>query len=69
MYLFSFVYLLLYVVDMLIASYEKSLIGELKAQLSQEFDMKDLGSAKKILWMRIKRGRHVGTLFYLKKMY
>jgi hypothetical protein len=61
------VYLLLYVDDMLIASYEKSLIDELKAQLSQEFDMKDLGSGKKILWMGIQRDRHVGTLFYLKK--
>jgi hypothetical protein len=34
-----FVYLLLYVDDMLIASHDKSLIVELKAQLSHEFDM------------------------------
>jgi hypothetical protein len=38
----SFVYLLLYVDDMLIASHDKSLIGELMAQLSHELDMKDL---------------------------
>jgi hypothetical protein len=37
----SFVYLLLYVDDMLIASHDKPLIVELKAQLSHEFDMKD----------------------------
>jgi hypothetical protein len=45
------VYLLLYVVDMLIASHVKSLIDELKAQLSHEFDIKDLRPAKKI-WGR-----------------
>jgi hypothetical protein len=33
----SFVYLLLYVDDMLIASHDKSQIVELKAQLSYEF--------------------------------
>jgi hypothetical protein len=42
------VYLFLYVDDMLIASHNKSLIDELKSQLSHEFDMKDLGLAKKI---------------------
>jgi hypothetical protein len=48
-----FVYLLLYVDDMLIASHDKSLIVELKAQLNHEFDMKDLGPANKILGMEI----------------
>ena len=65
----SFVYLLLYVDDMLIASHEKSLIVELKAQLSHEFHMKDLGPAKKILGMEIQRDRHVGTLFLYQKSY
>ena len=41
----SFIYLLLYVDDMLIASKDKSLIGKLKSQLSEEFEMKDLGAA------------------------
>ncbi|MBE2321316.1 hypothetical protein DVA67_035700, partial [Solirubrobacter sp. CPCC 204708] len=45
----SFVYLLLYVDDMLIASKSKVEIDKLKAQLNREFDMKDLGEAKKIL--------------------
>jgi hypothetical protein len=49
----SFVYLLLYVDDMLIASHDKSLIDELKDQLNHAFDMKDLGSTKKIFEMEI----------------
>jgi hypothetical protein len=65
----SFMYLLLYFDDMLIASHDKSLIDELKAQLSHEFDMKDLGSAKKILGMEIQRDRHAGTLFLSQKSY
>jgi hypothetical protein len=64
-----FVYLLLYVDDMLIASHDKSLIVELKAQLSHEFDMKDLRPAKKILGMEIQRNRRAGTLFLSQKSY
>ncbi|WVZ87241.1 hypothetical protein U9M48_033912 [Paspalum notatum var. saurae] len=45
----SAIYLLLYVDDMLIAAKEKSEIAKLKAQLNKEFEMKDLGAAKKIL--------------------
>jgi hypothetical protein len=63
------VYLLLYVNDMLIASHDKSLIVELKAKLSHEFDMKDLGPAKKILGMEIQRDRRAGTLFLSRKSY
>jgi hypothetical protein len=65
----SFVYLLLYVDDMLIASHDKWLIVELKAQLSHEFDMKDLGPAKKILGMEIQRDRRDGTFFLSQKSY
>ena len=50
-----FVYLLLYVTNMLIASKDKSLISKLKSQLSREFEMKYLGATKKILDMEIKR--------------
>jgi len=49
----SFVCLLLYFDDMLIASKNKSLISKLKPQLSREFEMKGLGAAKKILGMEI----------------
>ena len=49
----SFIYLLLYMDDMLIASKSKVEIDRLKAQLRTEFEMKDLGKAKKILGMQI----------------
>ncbi|TXG65804.1 hypothetical protein EZV62_007079 [Acer yangbiense] len=58
----TFVYLLLYVDDMLIAYRSKVEIDRLKAQLSLEFDMTDLGEAKKILGMEIKRHRAKGTI-------
>ena len=69
----SFIYLLLYVDDMLIASKDKSLISKLKSQLSEEFEMKDLGAAKKILGMEIQRDRKAGKLYlsqghYLEKV-
>ena len=69
----TFVYLLLYVDDMLIASKNKREIDRLKAQLSSEFEMKDLGEAKKILGMEIKRDKVKGTISltqtqYLKKV-
>jgi hypothetical protein len=45
----SFVYLLLYVDDMLIAAKSMFEVKRLKSLLSDEFEMKDLGGAKKIL--------------------
>jgi len=45
----SFVYLPLYIDDMLIAAKDISKVDKLKAQLKQEFEMKDSGAAKKIL--------------------
>ena len=65
----SFIYLLLYVDDMLIACKNMSEINRLKAQLSSEFEMKNLGAAKKILGMEIHRDRKVGTLFLSQKTY
>ncbi|CAL9112903.1 unnamed protein product, partial [Musa textilis] len=65
----SFVYLLLYVDDMLIAAKNLSEIHTLKMQLNSEFEMKDLGAAKKILGMEIKRDRGVGKLFLTQKNY
>lgn len=46
----SFIYLLLYVDDMLITSKSKVEIDRLMTQLSHEFEMKDLGEAKKNTW-------------------
>ncbi|KAG8503781.1 hypothetical protein CXB51_001898 [Gossypium anomalum] len=65
----SFVYLLLYVDDMLIAAKDKREIRKVKAQLSEEFDMKDLGPAKKILGMEILRDRKTSKLYLCQKEY
>ncbi|KAK3004147.1 hypothetical protein RJ639_020036 [Escallonia herrerae] len=51
------IFLTLYVDDMLIATKSKSEIAQLKALLSAEFEMKDLGTAKKILDMEVSRDR------------
>ena len=54
---------------MLIASRDKSLIKKLKTQLSNEFDMKELGAAKKFLGMEICRDRQAGKLFLSQQSY
>ena len=53
----EYIYLLLYTDDMLIASNSKSAIDKLKKDLSFEFEVKDLGEAKKMLSMEIERDR------------
>ncbi|GJU04409.1 retrotransposon protein, putative, ty1-copia subclass [Tanacetum coccineum] len=53
----EYIYLLLYVDDMLIACKSKAKIGSTKSLLKKEFDMKELGEAKKILGMEIVRDR------------
>src|SRR5262249_51465602 len=45
----SFIYLLIYINDMLIAAKDMKDVCDLKYLLSKEFDMKDLGVTKKIL--------------------
>ncbi|KAG8502915.1 hypothetical protein CXB51_000770 [Gossypium anomalum] len=65
----SFMYLLLYVDDMLIAAKDKGEIKKVKAQLSEEFEMKDLGLAKKILGMKILRDRKASKLYLSQKGY
>ena len=65
----SFIYLLLYVDDMLIVSKSKDEIEKLKTQLNQEFEMKDLGEAKKILSMEICRDRARGKVSLSQKQY
>ncbi|KAG8479391.1 hypothetical protein CXB51_029115 [Gossypium anomalum] len=65
----SFIYLLLYVDDMLIASKSQKEIDKLKAQLNEEFEMKDLDEAKKILGMEISRDRQRGKLCLNQKQY
>nr|GFB40774.1 retrotransposon protein, putative, Ty1-copia subclass [Tanacetum cinerariifolium] len=53
----EYIYLSLYVDDMLIACKSKAEIGSTKSLLKREFDMKDLREAKKILGMGIVRDR------------
>ncbi|KAK3028454.1 hypothetical protein RJ639_039046 [Escallonia herrerae] len=56
----SHIYLLLYVDDMLIAAKSMSDVNGLKEQLKREFEIKDLGAAKRILGMKIQRDRPTG---------
>ena len=55
--------MLLYIDDMLIAAKSRVKFTTLKKFLSSEFDMKDLGAAKKILDMEITRDKKSGLLF------
>ena len=57
----SFLYLLLYIDDMLIAAKDRVEIDRVKVQLGKEFEIKDLGTVKKILGMEISRA---GKLLY-----
>ncbi|KAJ4712638.1 Retrovirus-related Pol polyprotein from transposon TNT 1-94 [Melia azedarach] len=65
----SLIYLVLYVDDMLIAAENKSDVQKLKDLLSVEFEMKDLGAARKILGMEIYRDRSKKKLFLSQKGY
>ncbi|CAM8899657.1 unnamed protein product [Rhodiola kirilowii] len=67
----SYVILLLYFVDILIAGANWTEIDVLKKKLSKEFAMKDLGAAKQILGMRIIRNKECLKLSqeeYVKKV-
>lgn len=68
-----FIYLLIYVDDMLIACKSMAEIEMLKGILRIEFDMKNLGATKRILGIDISRNRKKGVLTlsqsgYLKKV-
>lgn len=64
-----YVYLLLYVSDILIASKEMREIGELKLILNSEFDIKNLRIARKILSVEIERNRAKGFMFLSQQKY
>ncbi|KAH9655442.1 hypothetical protein KPL70_022326 [Citrus sinensis] len=64
-----YIYLLLYVDDILIACKRRDEIEKLKVMLNSEFDMKDLGTAKKILGVEIKRNRTNGEIFLSQERY
>jgi hypothetical protein len=55
----SYIILLLYVDDMFVVGSNMQDINVLKKKLANSFVMKDLGTEKKILDMRIKRDRKI----------
>ncbi|KAH9687674.1 hypothetical protein KPL70_014852 [Citrus sinensis] len=64
-----YIYLLLYVDDMLVACKDREEIDKLKVLLNSEFEMKDLGYARKILGMEIRRNRSKGIMFLSQEKY
>lgn len=65
----NFVALLLYVDDMLIVGKDVTKISQLKKELSNYFDMKDLGPAQQILGMQIVRERKNQRLWLSQEKY
>jgi len=53
----------LYVDDMLVASKDKSLMNNLKQELSNLFEMQDIGAAMKILDMEIHKDLKADELY------
>ena len=62
----EYIYLLLYMDNMLIASKSRSAIDKLK-DLSSEFEIKDLHEAKKVPGMEIERDRKEARFISYKK--
>ena len=65
----KFIFLFLYVDDILLASSDVSLLLETKKFLSSKFDMKDLGEASFVLGIEIHRDRSKGVLGLSQKAY
>ena len=65
----EYLYLLLYVDDILIIFKSRSSIDKLKVQLSFEFKMKDLEEVRRILNMKIERDRVKGRVSLTQKAY
>ena len=65
----SYVFLLLYVDDMMIVGSSMRKINNLKTRLSAVFEMNDLGPAKQILGMKISWDRYTGTLNLSQELY
>lgn len=64
-----FIYPLLYVDDMLLACQDMKDINKIKELLKAEFEMKELGPAKKVLGFEILRNRDKGILYLSQKGY
>lgn len=65
----SLIYLVLYVDDMLVAARDMNDVNRVKKMLKSEFEMKDLGAAKKILGMEIIRDRKKKRLYLSQEKY
>jgi hypothetical protein len=67
--IFGYVILVLYVDGMLIVAKNQSDVDQLKAQLSVEFKIKNMGKAKRILGMNIDRNIKIGKLWLTQTIY
>jgi len=65
----EYIYLLLYVDDILIASRNRSSIDKLRFQSSSEFEIKDLGETKRILGIKIERNRGKEKVSMIQNVY
>ncbi|KAI4380254.1 hypothetical protein MLD38_006467 [Melastoma candidum] len=65
----SFIFLVLYVDDILLASNDLALLHETKEMLSSSFDMKDLGEAAYVLGIEICRNRSRNVLGLSQRSY
>ena len=65
----SKVYMLLYVDDILIDGKSHYLIDKIKAMLRSQFEMKDLGAAKRLLGIDIHRDKSQGMLCLSQSQY
>ena len=65
----KFIFLILYVDDILLASSDLDLLHETKRMLSKNFDMKDLGEASFVLGIEIHRNRSRGLLGLSQRAY
>ena len=65
----KYIFLVLYVDDILLASSDKDLLAETKGFLSSNFDMKDMGEASYVLGIEIHRDRQKGVLGLSQKSY
>jgi hypothetical protein len=65
----KYIFLILYVDDILLASSDVSLLRDTKKFLSSNFDMKDLGEASYVLGVEIHRDRKNGVLGLSQKAY
>jgi hypothetical protein len=65
----NFIYLVLYVDDMLLIGNNKEIIQDVKTQLSSKFDMKDLDASNFILGMEIKRDQKKRKLWLNHRKY